>query len=126
MATNILSRLWSQDVSAVLIQHAPDKMNHEQRQALEGVFWARVPDTRRALAYVSDRFFNHPSGRLDLIGITGTKGKTTTAYMVRSILMAAGRKTGLIGTVSNKIGERVMYASRTTRNHRTYRLCLMR
>ncbi|MDD3196920.1 MAG: UDP-N-acetylmuramoyl-L-alanyl-D-glutamate--2,6-diaminopimelate ligase [Eubacteriales bacterium] len=104
----------SQDVSAVLIQHAPDEMNPQQRQALEGVFWARVPDTRRALAYVSDRFFNHPSGRLDLIGITGTKGKTTTAYMVRSILMAAGRKTGLIGTVANMIGERVMYASRTT------------
>ncbi|MDW7658593.1 MAG: UDP-N-acetylmuramoyl-L-alanyl-D-glutamate--2,6-diaminopimelate ligase [Bacillota bacterium] len=74
----------------------------------------RVADTRLALAHVSDRFFNHPSGSMELIGLTGTKGKTTTAYMTRAILAAGGRKVGLIGTVANIIDNQVTYASRTT------------
>ncbi len=76
--------------------------------------WIRVADTRRALAHVSDRFFNHPSGRMELIGLTGTKGKTTSTYMTRAILAAAGRRVGLIGTVANIIGDHITYASRTT------------
>ena len=76
--------------------------------------WIRVADTRRALAHISDRFFGHPSGKLDLIGLTGTKGKTTVTYMTRSILVAAGRKVGLIGTIANIIGDDIVYASRTT------------
>jgi len=73
-----------------------------------------VRDSRNALAYISDRFFGHPSCRFNLIGITGTKGKTTTSYMVKSILEAAGKKTGLIGTLGTRIGERVLYSERTT------------
>jgi UDP-N-acetylmuramoyl-L-alanyl-D-glutamate--2,6-diaminopimelate ligase len=74
----------------------------------------RTGDTRYGLAYVSDRFFGHPSGKLNLIGITGTKGKTTTTYMVKSILEKAGRKTGLTGTVGNMIGSEKLYTERTT------------
>lgn len=74
----------------------------------------QVADTRMALAHISDRFFNHPSGKMELIGLTGTKGKTTAAYMTRAILAAGGRKAGLIGTVANMIGDQVTYASRTT------------
>lgn len=71
-------------------------------------------NTREALAYVSDKYFGHPSGRFNLIGITGTKGKTTTCFMIRSILEAAGRKTGMIGTLGVRIGDRALYTERTT------------
>lgn len=86
------------------------------QKTVEGltVPWIRVADTRRALAHLSDRFFDHPSGRLDLIGLTGTKGKTTATYMTRAILASSGRKVGLIGTVANIIGSGIVYASRTT------------
>ncbi len=73
-----------------------------------------VKDSRMALAYVSDRFFGHISGRFNLIGITGTKGKTTTCFMIKSILEAAGRRAGLIGTLGARIGDRVLYSGRTT------------
>jgi UDP-N-acetylmuramoyl-L-alanyl-D-glutamate--2,6-diaminopimelate ligase len=73
-----------------------------------------VRDSRKALAFVSDRFFGHMSGRFNLIGITGTKGKTTTCFMIKSILEAAGRKTGLIGTLGARIGQRILYSERTT------------
>lgn len=62
-------------------------------------------DTRKALAIVSCNYFGNPSKRFKLIGITGTKGKTTTTYMIKSILEKAGYKVGLIGTISNYIGE---------------------
>lgn len=76
--------------------------------------WVLVPNTRRALAHISDRFFAHPSGKLDMIGLTGTKGKTTATYMTRAILSAQGRRAGLIGTIATIIGDQVIQASRTT------------
>lgn len=74
----------------------------------------KAKDTRYALAYVADKIYKHPSKKFNLIGITGTKGKTTSTYMVKSILDAYGHKTGLIGTISNKIGEQILQADRTT------------
>ncbi|GAE87536.1 UDP-N-acetylmuramoylalanyl-D-glutamate-2,6-diaminopimelate ligase [Acetivibrio straminisolvens JCM 21531] len=74
----------------------------------------RVEDTRYALASVADVFFGHPSSRFNLVGITGTKGKTTTTYMIKSILEAFGQKVGLIGTISNMIGHEVLPTDRTT------------
>lgn len=79
-----------------------------------GVPVVTVRDSRSALAHVSDRFYGHMSGRFSLIGITGTKGKTTTCFMIKSILEAAGRKTGLIGTLGTRIGDRILYSERTT------------
>lgn len=73
-----------------------------------------VKDTRHALAYVSDKFYNHPSSKLNVIGITGTKGKTTTTYMIKKILETYGQKVGLIGTIQNSIGNDVLPAERTT------------
>jgi UDP-N-acetylmuramoyl-L-alanyl-D-glutamate--2,6-diaminopimelate ligase len=95
----------NQSVSAVVLERPVDGLI---------VPWVRVARTRRALAQISDRFYDHPSGKLDLIGLTGTKGKTTTTYMTRAILSAGGRRTGLIGTVANIIGDQISYASRTT------------
>ncbi|HOM01202.1 MAG TPA: UDP-N-acetylmuramoyl-L-alanyl-D-glutamate--2,6-diaminopimelate ligase [Acetivibrio sp.] len=74
----------------------------------------KVEDTRYALASVADAFFGHPSSRFNLVGITGTKGKTTTTYMIKSILEAFGQKVGLIGTISNMIGHEVLPTDRTT------------
>lgn len=74
----------------------------------------RTDDTRKALALVSDRFYGHLTNRFKLIGITGTKGKTTTAFMIKSILEASGRKVGLIGTLGTRIGDRVLHSERTT------------
>lgn len=80
----------------------------------EGITVIEIEDTRYGLAFVSDEFFGHPSTKLNLIGITGTKGKTTTTYMVKSIMEAAGHKMGLIGTVANLIGDEILYTARTT------------
>ncbi|WP_010252190.1 UDP-N-acetylmuramoyl-L-alanyl-D-glutamate--2,6-diaminopimelate ligase [Acetivibrio cellulolyticus] len=80
----------------------------------EGITVIRVDDTRYALASVADKFHGHPSGDFNLVGVTGTKGKTTTTYMIKSILEMYGQKTGLIGTISNKIGDEVLPTDRTT------------
>lgn len=74
----------------------------------------RVEDTRYAMAFISAAYFGHPADRLKVIGITGTKGKTTTAYLIKSILESAGYKTGLVGTIETIIGERHIPASNTT------------
>ena len=74
----------------------------------------RVEDTRLALAQASAAFFGHPAKELTTIGITGTKGKTTATYMVRSILEHSGYKTGLIGTIETIIGEEKIPSANTT------------
>ena len=73
-----------------------------------------VEDARLALAEIACAFYDRPSDRIELIGITGTNGKTTTSFMCREILRAAGRHPGLIGTVRYELGERIIPASRTT------------
>ena len=57
----------------------------------------KVADTRYAMAFISAAWFGHPAEKLKVIGITGTKGKTTTTYLVKSILENAGYKVGLVG-----------------------------
>lgn len=74
----------------------------------------RVKDTRYGLALVSAAWFHYPAEELKVIGVTGTKGKTTTTYMVKSILENAGYKVGLIGTIEAIIGDEVIPASNTT------------
>lgn len=73
-----------------------------------------VPDTRFAMAFVSAAWFEHPAKKLKVIGITGTKGKTTTTYLVRSILERAGHKVGLVGTIETIIGETHIKSNNTT------------
>lgn len=80
----------------------------------DGITVVKVADTRFITAYISDAFFNHPSKSFSLVGVTGTKGKTTTTYMIKSILEAANQKTGMIGTIVNSIGNEVLPAERTT------------
>lgn len=76
--------------------------------------WIRVPDARRALAEAARTFYRDPASRLQLVGITGTNGKTTTAFLLHSILEAAGMTTGLFGTVEYRVGSRTLPAVHTT------------
>ena len=73
-----------------------------------------VEDVRTALSYMAAEYFGNPAEKLMMIGITGTKGKTTTSFLVKSILEAAGIKTGLIGTVCSMIGEETIPNRLTT------------
>lgn len=80
----------------------------------EHVTVVKVKNTRLALACMSAAYFGHPAEKLKTIGITGTKGKTTTTYMIKSILEASGIKTGLIGTIEIIIGDKHISAKNTT------------
>ena len=82
--------------------------------APEDVTVILVEDTRYAMAFISAAYFGYPADQLKTIGITGTKGKTTTTYMVKSILENAGHKVGLIGTIEAIIGDKVIPANNTT------------
>ena len=74
----------------------------------------KVADTRYAMAFISAAWFGHPAEKLKVIGITGTKGKTTTTYMRKSILEEVGIKVGLIGTIEAIIGDKSIPANNTT------------
>lgn len=73
-----------------------------------------VDDARAAMAYISRAFYGMPDQQLKMIGITGTKGKTTTTYMIKSVLECSGKKMGLIGTIINMIGREELQTDRTT------------
>ncbi len=74
----------------------------------------KVDDTRYAMAFISAAWFGHPAEKLKVIGITGTKGKTTTTYLVKSILENAGFQVGLVGTIETIIGDVHIHAENTT------------
>lgn len=93
--------------AAVLVVEEPVKVPDDVTVLL-------VENTRYALALISCAYFGHPAEKLKTIGITGTKGKTTTTYMVKSILENAGHKVGLIGTIETIIGEEHIPAVNTT------------
>ncbi len=73
-----------------------------------------VPDSREALGEIAGFFYGYPSRKFDIAGITGTNGKTTTSYIIESILKIAGKRTGIIGTISYKIGEDLISSTHTT------------
>ncbi len=80
----------------------------------EDVTVIQVADTRYAMAFISAAYFDHPARKLKTIGITGTKGKTTTTYLVKSILEKTGLKVGLVGTIEIIIGDTHIHAANTT------------
>ena len=73
-----------------------------------------APSGREALSRIGDAFYGHPSGDLALIGVTGTNGKTTTAFLVDAILRSSGRRAGLMGTIHYRVGDEVFEEPRTT------------
>ena len=98
--------------TAIMIQEGT-KINKEDITDDTTIIMA--PDTRIAAAKMACNFYKNPSKELKLIGITGTKGKTTTSFMIKAILEAQGKKVGLIGTIANYIGGKNLgESSRTT------------
>lgn len=73
-----------------------------------------VPDTRVALAAIAAEYYSYPSRKLKVLGITGTNGKTTTSYLIRNILACSNEDSGLIGTISYRLGDRDIPATNTT------------
>ena len=80
----------------------------------EGVAYIRVSDTRECMAIIAKTFFNIQDRDLTFLGVTGTNGKTTSTYMMKHILEHAGNKVGLIGTIANYIGDKMIPTSMTT------------
>lgn len=103
---NFIEDVYSKGAAAAVVQ--------EDVKAPEGITVIKVENTRYALACMSADYFGNPAEKLITIGITGTKGKTTTTYMVRSVLESVGIKTGLIGTIETIIGDEITPANNTT------------
>src|SRR5271166_6466514 len=105
------NRFIDQAIKAGAIAVVTDSPTEKPRA---GVAWALVPHGRRALARISANFYKKPAERIAVIGITGTNGKSTTAFLAESILTAAGRKSALIGTIEYHVAGKVLPAPHTT------------
>jgi UDP-N-acetylmuramoyl-L-alanyl-D-glutamate--2,6-diaminopimelate ligase len=104
---NFIDKAIAQGAVAIVSDSATEKPR-------EGVAWAQVPHGRRALARLSANYYRHPAERLAITGITGTNGKSTTAFIVEAILSAAGRKSALVGTIEYHVVGKVLPALHTT------------
>src|SRR6266481_6077673 len=100
-----------QAISAGAVAIVTDSATEKPRP---NVAWAQVPHGRRALARLSANFYKKPAERLAITGITGTNGKSTTAFLLESILSAAGRKSALVGTIEYHVAGKILPAPHTT------------
>ena len=100
--------------AALVVQQDLDLSDLEGRTPVAEPVIIRVQDSRYAMAYIAAAFYGDPASEMKIIGITGTKGKTTTTYMVKSILEQAGIRTGLIGTIETLYGDVKIPAHNTT------------
>ena len=105
------NRFIDQAIQAGAVAVVTDSSTEKPR---EGMAWAVVPHGRRGLARVSANFYKHPAERLAITGITGTNGKSTTAFLIESILTATGRKSALIGTIEYHVAGKTYPAPHTT------------
>jgi len=105
------NRFIDQAIQAGAVAVVTDSATEKPRP---GVAWAVVPHGRRALARVSANFYKKPAERIAVTGITGTNGKSTTAFLVEAILSAGGRKSALIGTIEYHVAGKVLPAPHTT------------
>ena len=90
---------------------------------VEGLPYVLVPDPRRALALMAGNFFRHPDRELSLIGVTGTNGKTSVAWLTAGLFQALGIPTGLMGTNGCRIGGAVLPAAAPPRSPGRCRVC---
>jgi UDP-N-acetylmuramoyl-L-alanyl-D-glutamate--2,6-diaminopimelate ligase len=105
------NRFIDQAIQAGAVAVITDSATEKQR---EGIAWAVVPHGRRALAHISANFYKRPAERIAITGITGTNGKSTTAFLIESILTAAGQKSALIGTIEYHVAGKIIPAPHTT------------
>jgi UDP-N-acetylmuramoyl-L-alanyl-D-glutamate--2,6-diaminopimelate ligase len=101
-------------VTEALSNGAVAVVSENQLELGSGVVHVQVPRARRALAEIANAYYGDLSRQMNVVGITGTNGKTTTGFMIRDILRDGGFLPGLLGTVAYEIGERSIPASRTT------------
>lgn len=104
---DFIPEVTARGVGVLVVEKDPDVLP-------EGVTVVRVENAREALARLSAARFDHPVTKMISIGVTGTKGKTTTTYMIKAILEAAGKKVGLIGTAGAVIGDKTYPTVNTT------------
>ena len=97
----------AQGCRAVVCETLPEKLD-------KAVCYIKVADSSVALGQLADAFYDHPSRKLKLVGITGTNGKTTTVTLLHRLFMSAGHQTGLLSTIVNKIGEEEIPSTHTT------------
>jgi UDP-N-acetylmuramoyl-L-alanyl-D-glutamate--2,6-diaminopimelate ligase len=105
------NRFIDQAIAAGAVAIVTDSTTESPRPA---VAWAQVPHGRRALARLSANFYHRPAEHIANTGITGTNGKSTTAFILESILKAAGRKTALVGTIDYHVAGKILPAPHTT------------
>ena len=86
----------------------------ENKNIDTNIILIKVKDTRLALAKIASNFYNYPSAEMNLIGVTGTNGKTTTTYLVKSIFEAANKKIGIVGTIGSVVGSEKVKTQNTT------------
>ena len=96
------------------IQKGAEAVLLEEERAIPNRTMILVPNSRQALAKISSNFYGDPSSQVRLIGITGTNGKTTTTYLLESILKRAGYAVGVIGTVNYRFAQKITSAPNTT------------
>ncbi|MDD3393877.1 MAG: UDP-N-acetylmuramoyl-L-alanyl-D-glutamate--2,6-diaminopimelate ligase [Anaerotignum sp.] len=96
-----------QGAAALICEHLPEGIE-------EDVTVIQVENCRSALALMAVHYYEEPSKKMHVIGVTGTNGKTTTTYLMKSILDHIGKKVGIVGTIENRIGDRVLHTERTT------------
>ncbi|MDP3487278.1 MAG: Mur ligase family protein, partial [Bacillota bacterium] len=101
-------------INQALVQGAAAVVTTRHVDLPAQVAWALVEDTRIALSAIAEAFYGYPSRTLRMVGITGTNGKTTTAFLIRAILREQGLKTGMIGTVQIEVGEEILPVKFTT------------
>jgi UDP-N-acetylmuramoyl-L-alanyl-D-glutamate--2,6-diaminopimelate ligase len=108
------NRFIDQAIAAGAVAIVTDSASETPRSNVAGIAWAQVAHGRRALARLSANFYKRPAERMAITGITGTNGKSTTAFLIESILQAAGRKTALGGTIEYHLAGKILPAPHTT------------
>ena len=103
---DFLDEAWERGARVAIVQ--------TDRGNTSGIKKIIVPDTRVALAEIAAEYYSYPSHKLKVVGITGTNGKTTTSYLIRNILACSNEDSGLIGTISYRLGDRDIPATNTT------------
>jgi len=105
---------WLREATTSAGERSPATSPLGKGERLPSAVFVPVSDTRAALAEVANTFYDYPSLSLNILGVTGTNGKTTTAFLLYHLMMALGEKTGLVGTIENRIGETAIATDYTT------------
>lgn len=110
----IVDANWLREATASAGERSPATSPLGKGERLPSAVFVPVSNTRAALAEVANAFYEHPGASLNILGVTGTNGKTTTVFLLHHLMTALGEKTGLVGTIENRIGEQVIATDYTT------------